>query len=674
MMDPEGKISYWNPAAERILGYTREEAIGQELHTFIVPVRYREAHQAAFPAFRKTGKGAVIGSTLDLSALRKDGTEIFVQLSLSSISIENKWHAVGFLRDITKRKQAEAELLETNINLEAATARANDMAVQAELANIAKSEFLANMSHEIRTPMNSVIGMTGLLLDTELTDEQRQYAQLVRTSGEALLGILNDILDFSKIEARKLTLELLDFDLRATLEDTAELLAIRAQEKGLDLVCMVDPEVPVHLRGDPGRLRQILINLGGNAVKFTQHGSVTIHTTLNTQEERRATLCFTIRDTGIGIPPEKQEMLFTPFTQADSSTTRKYGGTGLGLSISRQLAEMMGGDIGLESEVGQGTAFWFTAVFEKQSLSQLPMPVPLANLTGVRVLVVDDHAANRLLVTTLLKNWGCRFDEAIDGETALARLHEAAIAGDPYPVALLDMLMPKMDGAELGRLIKENEKLRETKLIMMTSLAERGDAARFSSLGFAGYLTKPLRQSQFRECLAMVLGRNETQTPNAPIGIITRHTVSEAQKRRARILLAEDNVTNQLVAVKILEKLGYRADVVANGQEAITALKDIPYDLVLMDVQMPEMDGFQATRQIRSPKSKVRNHQIPIIAMTAHAMQGDRERCLHAGMDDYVSKPISRQALAETLSKWLPREITEPPTIPHGEQGQLFPT
>ena len=673
MMDPKGKISYWNPAAERIFGYTREEAIGQILHTYIVPKRYQEAHNAAFPLFQQTGKGSVVGTTLDLNAIRKDGQEIAIQLSLSAIQIEGKWHAVGLLRDITDRKRAEAELIETNLNLEIATARANEMAIQAELANIAKSEFLANMSHEIRTPMNSVIGMTGLLLDTELTPEQRQYAQLVRSSGEALLGILNDILDFSKIEARKLSLEVLDFDLRSTLEDTAELLAVKAQEKGLDLVCMIDPEVPVHLRGDPGRLRQIIINLGGNAVKFTHHGGVTLHTSLESQTDQQATLRISIHDTGIGIPPDKKELLFTPFTQADSSTTRKYGGTGLGLTISKQLVEMMGGHIDVESEVGQGTTFWFTAVFEKQALTHPTPPVLLADLTGVRVLVVDDHDTNRLLVTTLLKNWGCRYGEAAEGETALERLNEAFNAGDPYRVALLDMLMPGMDGAELGSRIKENENLRETQLIMMTSLAERGDAARLTALGFAGYLTKPLRQSQFRECLAMVLGRSGVSAAKAPSGLITRHTVSEAQKQRARILLAEDNVTNQLVAVKILERLGYRADVVANGLEVLSALKNIPYDLVLMDVQMPEMDGFQATQKIRSPHSEVRNHQIPIIAMTAHAMQGDRERCLDAGMNDYVTKPISRQALADALAKWLPCEINPQP-LPQGEQGQLFPT
>jgi PAS domain S-box-containing protein len=651
--DARGFIQYVNPAFEAVTGYTREEAIGQNPNI----LNSGQQDHAFYQEMWRTITSGKIWQGRFFNLKKND--EIYIEEATISPVLDASGTIssyVAVMRDITAQQRAEEELQATNRNLEETTIRANKMAMEAELANIAKSEFLANMSHEIRTPMNGIIGMNGLLLDTELTSEQRTYAEIVRTTTVGLLSLINDILDFSKIEAKRLELETLDFNLSSLLDDFTSTLALHADEKNLELLCRIDLAVPEWLRGDPGRLRQILANLTDNAIKFTPVGEVEVSVALVEDSAHDVLLRFAVRDTGPGIPEHKIGLLFDKFSQLDPSTTRQFGGTGLGLAISKQLAELMGGAIGITSTPGQGSEFWFTARLGKPESPPEPPQQP-SSLQGVRILLVDDNTTHLDILTTRLHSWDMRPCAVPNAAAALHALYQALDEADPFRLALIDMRMPDMDGAALGRAIKADNRLAHIQMAILTSLKGLDNARHFEEIGFAAYMTKPIWHQELKTILTRILLEADGGgLPQRPIAMRhgARNNHYQFSGHKARILLAEDNITNQQVALGILNKLGLRADAVANGAEAVNALEAIPYDLILMDVQMPEMDGYEATRLIRSPHSAVRNHQVPIIAMTANAMHDDREKCLRAGMDDYVPKPVSPQSLAEVLIKWLP--------------------
>jgi two-component system sensor histidine kinase/response regulator len=520
----------------------------------------------------------------------------------------------------------------------------------AEAASRAKSEFVASMSHEIRTPMNGIIWMTALALETNLSAEQREYIETVKKSADSLLTIINDILDFSKIEAGKLDLESIEFDLRDSLEETVKTFAVRAEQKGLELLCDVRPEVPERVVGDPTRLRQIVVNLLTNAVKFTERGEVILEVSAEPSAGGAVELHCVVRDTGVGIPAEKQRIIFDPFAQADRSTARTYGGTGLGLTISSRLVGLMNGRIWVESELGKGSAFHFTARLGAARPSA-PARAAAASIEGERALVVDDNATNRRILAGLLTSWRMKAASAENGEAALELLARAAEQKEPFRLVVLDAQMPAMDGFQLVERMRAQGHLARATIMMLSASGQRGDARRCRELGIAAYLTKPVRQGELKQAIASVLSRPPDQ-PSAAGELVTRHTLRERRVagRRLRVLVVEDNLVNQQLAVRLLERWGHEVRLCPNGHEALAALEDETFDVVLMDVQMPEMGGMEATAAIRE-KEKLTGEHLPIIALTAHAMKGDRERCLAAGMDDYVTKPINTQRLFQAIEE-----------------------
>jgi PAS domain S-box-containing protein len=629
--DRSGRVTLWNPVMEASLGRPSAEIMGRTLDEVIGD---RDL-QGLLPAIKTSMQ---TGAAVILRDLPLGGEGSADRRTFEARIFPFERGSTVFLDDVTEQRQVAFELQ-----------RAKEAA---EAANRYKSEFVANMSHEIRTPMNGVIGMTDLVLDTELTPEQREYLRIVRSSADALMVVINDILDFSKMEAGKFELDPIDFNPRDAIGDMADALALRAHQKSLELIVDVDATVPTAVRGDPGRLRQILVNLIGNAIKFTERGEIVLRVTTEAATPRDVLLHFSVTDTGVGIPLDRQKRIFEAFTQADGSTTRAYGGTGLGLTIASQLVGLMGGRLLVQSEADQGSTFHFIANFEAVRVPVVAAAHHTLDLRGLTALVVDDNATNRRLLEVMLLGWAMVPTLVPGASEALAALRAAQEAGTPFPLVLADVQMPRADGFTLAEAIKKEAGIASAAVVMLTSGGQPGDAARCRQLGVAAYLAKPIRSKDLHSAILLALAGHPSERDRPTL--VTRHSLRET-RRTGRILLVEDNGVNRLVASRLLEKRGHTVVQAANGHEALAILNDAAiagFGCVLMDVQMPEMDGFECTAVIREREEQTHVH-LPIIAMTAHAMKGDEERCLAAGMDGYLSKPLQPDEFFDVVERHL---------------------